>query len=83
MSIFERSNATERFLTKAKAMATILDKNTVKEALRELIMEEPDTFKALLKEILIEEQNHNIDEEFDQLLQKNFKRFDETFRALA
>lgn len=53
----------------------------VKEALRELILEEPSTFKSLLKEILLEEANR--DEEFEQLLQKNFERFDKTFKALA
>ncbi len=62
-------------------MTKVLDMNMVKEALRALILEEPSTFKSLLKEILIEEANR--DEEFDQLLQKNFERFDKTFKALA
>lgn len=62
-------------------MTTVLDMNMVKEALRELILEEPSTFKSLLKEILLEEANR--DEEFEQLLQKNFERFDKTFKALA
>lgn len=63
-------------------MATVLDKETVKEALRELIREEPDAFKTLLKEVFIEEQI-NRKEKFDQLLMENFERYDETFRALA
>lgn len=61
---------------------TDMDKEVLKEALRELIREEPDTFKALIKEVLTEEKK-NVDEEFEQLLQKNFDRFGDTFRALA
>lgn len=60
-------------------MTTVLDKNIVKEALRELIHEEPATFKSFLREIFTENQ----DDEFEQLIQKNFERFDETYRALA
>jgi uncharacterized membrane protein YheB (UPF0754 family) len=60
-------------------MTTVLDKNIVKEALRELIHEEPATFKSFLREIFTEKQ----DDEFEQLIQKNFERFDETYRALA
>ncbi|GHB88140.1 hypothetical protein [Persicitalea jodogahamensis] len=63
-------------------MATVLDKETVKEALRELIHEEPDTFKTLLKEIFTEENSGN-DEEFDRLLKENFEKYGDTFRALA
>ena len=63
-------------------MATVVDKDLIKEALRELIQEEPAAFKTLLKEILAEAKNTG-DGEFDQLLQKNFERFGDTFRALA
>jgi hypothetical protein len=63
-------------------MTTVLSKEIVKEALRELIQEEPDVFKTLLKEVLFEKQDIP-DEEFDQLLKKNFDRFGDTFRALA
>lgn len=63
-------------------MTTVLNKEVVKEALRELIQEEPDVFKTMLKEILSEEQGIS-DEEFEQLLKKNFDRFGDTFRALA
>ena len=63
-------------------MTATLDKNIVKEALRELIQEEPETFKKLLKEVLAEE-TASVSDEFEQLVQKNFQRFDATFRALA
>lgn len=64
-------------------MTAIIDKNLLKQALRELIQEEPVTFKALLKEILLEEQNQTSDKEFEMLIDKNFERFGDTFRALA
>lgn len=64
-------------------MTAIIDKNMLKEALRELIHEEPIVFKTLLKEILVEEQNQTSDKEFEMLINKNFERFGDTFRALA
>ena len=63
-------------------MAPVLDKSIVKEALRELIREEPETFKSLLKELFTEE-SLQADDEFEQLIQQNFRRFDATFKALA
>ena len=63
-------------------MATVLDKETVEEALRELIHEEPATFKTLLREIFIEEKPGN-DGEFDQFLKDNLEKYGDTFRALA
>lgn len=63
-------------------MDAALDKNIVKEALRELIHEEPETFKEMLKEIMAEGARSS-DDEFEQLIQRNFQRFDATFRALA
>ncbi len=63
-------------------MEATIDKNVVKEALRELIREEPDTFKSMLREILTQPTN-STDDEFEQLIQQNFQRFDATFRALA
>lgn len=70
-------------------MTTVLDKDIVKQALRELIREEPATFRTLLKEVFVEEQISEAEEQicrkekFDQLLKKNFQRFDKTYRALA
>lgn len=63
-------------------MTVVLDKEIVKDTLRELITEEPDTFKKLLKEVLSEEPL-NEDEEFEQLIKKNLTRFEATFKALA
>jgi hypothetical protein len=64
-------------------MTAIIDKNMLKQALREFIHEEPIVFKTLLKEILVEEQNQTSDKEFEMLINKNFERFGDTFRALA
>lgn len=64
-------------------MTATIDKNMLKQALRELIHEEPVTFKTLLKEILKEEQNQTSNKEFEMLISKNFERFGDTFRALA
>ncbi len=63
-------------------MDATIDKNMLKEALRELIHEEPDTFKNMLREIFAVSKNKE-DDEFEQLIQRNFQRFDDTFRALA
>lgn len=63
-------------------MTAVVDKEMVKNALRELINEEPETFKAILKDILHEESS-NTEDKFERLIQKNFKRFEATFKALA
>jgi hypothetical protein len=64
-------------------MTTVIDKTLLKEALRELIREEPVTFKNILKDILKESSEISEDEQFDVLINQNFQRFGETFRALA
>lgn len=63
-------------------MANIIDKELVKQSLKELMVEEPDFFKELLSELFHEDET--IDElKYKTLTNKNFKRFDETFRNLA
>jgi hypothetical protein len=62
-------------------MTTVIDKAVLKEALRELIIEDSETFKKYLKEALNEFRND--DDEFEILIKQNFKRFDATFKALA
>ncbi|MEZ0538277.1 hypothetical protein [Fibrella arboris] len=64
-------------------MTKVVDKGLVKEALRELIQEEPELFRSMLKGLLTETTNTVDDVEFNQLMQHNFQRFDATFRALA
>jgi transcription termination factor NusB len=63
-------------------MANILDKELVKQSLKELMVEEPDFFKELLSELFQEDET--IDElKYKTLTSKNFTRFDKTFRNLA
>ena len=62
-------------------MAPVIDKATIKEALKELMTEESSLFKVLLREVIIEEKAN--DAEFEYFLKKNFDRYDETFKALA
>nr|HMU05622.1 hypothetical protein [Saprospiraceae bacterium] len=63
-------------------MANTLDKELVKQSLKELMVEEPDFFKELLSELFQEDET--VDEiKYKTLTNKNFKRFDETFRNLA
>ncbi len=64
-------------------MTAVIDKNMLKQVLRELIIDEPSTFKNILKEIFVEEKNTTSDVEFERLINHNFERFGDTFRALA
>jgi hypothetical protein len=67
-------------------MGTVIDKDMLKEALRELIEQEPSTFKNMLKEIMNEEaqlSENELDVKSALLLQKNFNRYAATFKALA
>ena len=60
-------------------MTAVLDKSMVKQALRELIQEEPALFKKMLLEVVEDTQ----DADFEALIRKNFDRYAETFKALA
>jgi hypothetical protein len=64
-------------------MTTVLDKNVVKQALRELIQEEPELFKKMLMEAVVEEVKTSQDSDFEELIRKNFNRYEATFKALA
>lgn len=68
-------------------MSLAIDKDAIKMALLELKKVEPDTFKNLINEVLHDETIISDEADFEQKamnsLQKNFKRFDKTFKALA
>ncbi|TAE39463.1 MAG: hypothetical protein EAZ70_05380 [Runella slithyformis] len=64
-------------------MTAVLDKNVVKQALRELIQEEPELFKKMLIETVVEEVKTSQDADFEVLVRKNFNRYEATFKALA
>ena len=63
-------------------MASTIDKELAKQSLKELMVEEPDFFKELLSELF--QDDVSVEEStYRTLTNKNFKRFDETFRNLA
>ena len=63
-------------------MANILDKELVKQSLKELMLEEPEFFKTIISELFHDDDT--VDKlKYKSLTNKNFKRFDETFRNLA
>ncbi len=62
-------------------METILDKEIVKKALKELMVEDLGFFKQILKEVVSDTMDD--DAEFENLIKKNFKKYDATFKALA
>lgn len=62
-------------------MTNLVDKELVKQALKELMIDDSDYFKKIIKELISEANNE--DEELAFLIKKNFKRFDETFKALS
>lgn len=64
-------------------MTAVLDKSIVKQALRELIQEEPELFKKMLLETVIKAAKTSQDTGFEALIRKNFNRYEETFKALA
>ncbi|MBC7571413.1 MAG: hypothetical protein H7319_17030 [Spirosoma sp.] len=61
-------------------MEATIDKEQIRKALKTLVVQEPDFVKQLLREI---SEELRPDDEFEQLIQQNFRRFDATFRALA
>ena len=64
-------------------MTAVLDKSIVKQALRELIQEEPELFKKMLLETVIKAAKTLQDADFEALIRKNFNRYEETFKVLA
>lgn len=66
-----------------------IDKAQLKAVLRELITEDMYLFKAVIKEILIDEkiilpaENFSRRERVEKLIEDDFNRFDDVFNALA
>ena len=63
-------------------MPQVIDKPKLKAQIKDLLLQEPESFKKLLKEVM-EELAISSDQEFDDLLKQNFNRFGDSFRALA
>ncbi len=66
-----------------------IDKAQLKAVLRELITEDIYLFKAVIKEILIDEKiilpadKFSRSERVEKLIEDDFERFDDVFNALA
>jgi hypothetical protein len=66
-----------------------IDKAQLKAILRELITEDAYLFKAVIKEILIDEKiilpadKFSRSERVEKLIEDDFERFDDVFNALA
>lgn len=63
-------------------METTIDKEVLKDALSKLFKEEPEFVKELILSAFSNSEG-KVDDEFYKILQESFKRFDNTFRALA
>lgn len=63
-------------------MVSIIDKELVKQALKELMIEDPDFFKDLISELFHEDETGD-EKKYEILTKQNFKRFDETFKNLV
>lgn len=63
-------------------MTQVIDRESLLVALRELVREDPNTFKSLINEAdeNIEKQRK---ERLEQIVNEDFAEYDDVFRALA
>ena len=63
--------------------------NNIKDALRDLLINEPELFANIIKEVMQdadaarEKQRYISDKEVDQIMEEDFRKYDAVFRALA
>lgn len=66
-----------------------IDKSVLKSVIKEIILEDISLFKDVLKEILVENQiivsneQQERRERLEKLIDDDFKKYDEVFKALA
>lgn len=60
-------------------MANIIDKELVKQSLKELMVSDPN----YVSELIIELSNELKKKELEKIVADNFKEYDEVFKALA
>lgn len=66
-----------------------VDKVALKSILREILIEEPTLLKAIIKEILVENEIIETSDQakrrkkIEQLIDTNFDKYEEVFKALA
>ncbi len=63
-------------------MKTLAEREELKKVILELIREDNSEIKNVIKDI-VAETIQDSDKEFEYLLEKNFTRFEKTFKALA
>ena len=80
-NIYKLNQKNGNFSKINKIMEAVLDKEIVKKALKELMVEDLSSFKQILKEVISE--SFYEDAEFENLIKKNFKKYEATYRALA
>ena len=70
-------------------MTATIDEKTFKKVLYELMIEQPDYFKNLLRQIINEKTQAVSDEKterqkrLEKIIENNFAEYDDVFRALA
>ena len=69
-------------------MEQVINQDDLKRAIQQLIVDQPDYFKNIIKEIVTENLELLTDVEekeqlIDKMIDKHFDRFDDVFKALA
>jgi hypothetical protein len=65
---------------------TALDKENLKDIVRELMQEDKEFLKDIIREIILEETNSSqIDRKakIDTIIKRDFRRYENVFKALA
>ena len=69
-------------------MGQVINQEDLKRAIQQLIVDQPDYFKNIIKDIVTENLELLTDMEereqrIDKIIDKHFDRFDDVFKALA
>ncbi len=67
---------------KSKTMTQVIDRESLKAALRELIREEPTFIKGLISKIEDDEKSEKR-LRLERIVEEDFAEYDEVFKALA
>ncbi len=69
-------------------MGQVINQEDLKRAIQQLIVDQPDYFKNIIKEIVTENLGllpdmQEREQRVDKIIDKHFDRFDDVFKALA
>ena len=66
-------------------MTAQIDEKTFKKVLYELMIEQPDYFKNLLRQIVEEKTDHKTErrKRLEKIIQEDFAEYEDVFKALA